>query len=97
LAQAFFHGGEDFGVLPGLAIDDSVGMKSDPGEGGRKKIAAMQAPEDRACEAGEDSCGEQRCHRGVASAWTALTNLMHRAYCKATTRQNGIHLGDAER
>ena len=57
----------------------------------------MKAPKDRTFEAGEDSGGEQRGHRRVASARTALTDLMHRAYRKAAARQRGIHFGDAER
>jgi hypothetical protein len=77
VAQAFFHGGEDFGVLPGLAINDPVGMKSDPAEGTCKKIAAMKAPKDKTFEAGEDPGGEQRAYRGGASARTGLTDLMH--------------------
>jgi hypothetical protein len=57
----------------------------------------MKAPEDRACEAGEDSGGEQRGHWGVAAARTTLADLMHCAYRKAAARQRGIHFGNAER
>ena len=57
----------------------------------------MKAPKDRTFEAREDSGGEQRGHRGVAAARTTLADLMNGAYRKATTRQRGIHFGDAER
>jgi hypothetical protein len=57
----------------------------------------MKAPKDRTFEAGEDSGGEQRGHRGVASAWTGLTDLMHPTNRKATARQCGIHFRDAKR
>jgi hypothetical protein len=57
----------------------------------------MKAPKDRTFEAEKDSGGEQRGHRGVASALTALTNLMHPAYRKAAARQCGIDFRDAER
>ena len=57
----------------------------------------MKAPKDRAFEAGEDSGGEQRGHRGEASARTGLTDLMHPTYRKTTARQCGIHFRDAER
>jgi len=76
MAQSFLHRGEDFGVLPRLAIDDPVGVKSDASEGGRKKITAMQAPQNRTSKAGEDSGGKQRGDRGVAPARTAFANLM---------------------
>ena len=41
-AQAFFHRGQDLGVLPGLAEDDAVGVKAEAGKRGREKIPAVK-------------------------------------------------------
>lgn len=58
MAQARLHRGEDLAVLPGLAVDHPVGMQPDPRQGGREQVTAVQAPEHRAAEPGEDAAGK---------------------------------------
>ena len=64
-AQAFFHRRQHVAVLPGLAVDDAIGMKTDARKGGREEIAAAQAPENRARNT-RDECRPRTASRVAA-------------------------------
>ena len=66
-------------VLPGLAIDDAIGMQADAREGRGEEIAAAQAPKHRAGMARENACGEQRREPGIFTGSAALDHLMQMA------------------
>jgi len=77
--KRFLHRGQDLGVLPGLDIDDPVGMQADPGEGGREQVAASEAPEDRPLEPGETAANEERRGRDMFRFEPALGEFMQGA------------------
>jgi hypothetical protein len=54
MPKTLFHGREDFGLAAGLGVDDAIGVKADRGECRGEEVTALQAPQHRAFQAGED-------------------------------------------
>lgn len=90
MAQALLHGGQHLGIAPGLAIDHPVGMQPDPGEGGREQVAAVQAPQHRPVEPGEDAAGKQHGGGGVAPARATLMDLVERPEAQPAPGQRRV-------
>ena len=90
-AQPFLHGRQDFGVLPGFAEDDAVGMKPDARERGREQIAAVQAPENRAGQPRKNARSEKQSAGGVATPRAVLAEFMHGTKGKAAARKRLVH------
>ena len=95
-AQPFFHGRQDFSVLPGFAEDDAVGMKTDAGERGREEVAAVQAPENGPGQPRKDASREKQSAGGVAAARPLFAEFMHGTQREAAARKSLVDLLDAE-
>lgn len=79
MPQGLLHGGQDLAVLPGLDVDDPVGIEPDGGERRREQVAPPQAPEHRAAPAGEDAGREQGRGRRMLAVDPALDAFVQRA------------------
>ena len=77
MPQRLLHGGQNLGILPGLDIDDPVGVEPDGGEGRGEKVAAAEAPEDDAAHPCEEAPDEQGRGRDMLALGPALDEFMH--------------------
>ena len=58
--KALFDERQNIGITAGLGVNDTIRMKADLHEAGRKQIASGQAPEHRAFEASSNPGCEER-------------------------------------
>ncbi len=79
MPERLLHGGQDLPILPGLDIDDPVGMEPDGGEGGREEVASAQAPENAAFEPGEAPADEEGRGRDMLGFEPAFGEFMQGA------------------
>lgn len=63
LLRSATHGRQHIAVLPSLAIDHAIRMKTNPGEGRRKEITSAQTPKYRPRNARDDPGREGRVWR----------------------------------
>src|SRR4051812_18768584 len=78
-AQTFFHCRKHIAVVPGLAVDDAVGVQTDARERGGEEIAPAQTPEHRPRDAREYAGREKRRNCCELAGGTALDHFMQMA------------------
>lgn len=66
MPQPLFQAKQHGLLIPGLGVDDAIGMQTGAGERRGEQVARPQAPQDRARHEGEDAGGEQHCGGAIS-------------------------------
>src|ERR1700710_2566520 len=96
-AQAFLHRWQDLSVFPCFAENDAVRVKPDARKRRRKKIAAVQTPQDGSLQPREYSRREERGAGRIMAARAAVAEFMHSAEGETPAGQRFIYGLDTER
>lgn len=92
MPQAFLDRRHHGGFLPGLDIDDPVGMKSRLRQGRSEQVATGQAPQHRTVDARGDARREQGGRSAVDRAVASAGQFMQRTQRQSAARQSLVDL-----
>src|SRR5215204_6190563 len=87
MPKTLFDGREDFGLSAGLGIDNAIRMKAYGSERRGEEVVALQAPQHRPLQAGEDAGCEESGTRAMLARHARFHELVNGPESEPVARQ----------
>ena len=97
MPKTLFDGRQDFGLSSRLGVDDAIGMKADGGKRRGEEVTALQAPQHRPFQAGEEAGREESNARAMLTRNAGFHELVNGSEGKPIARQVLVDGGNTER